>query len=239
MKKRFWQLAILFSLFLGSCGVANTSVETSQSSQPPSESDIVTSISDEDLPPVSQESSLSEDTTPFVSVSVARHGQVDSTVVVQGIVGKVWYGTTAVVPQGFYLFDEDAVLFVFGEVSAKTVQLGNQVKVSGMLIYFLLDTDVNGALTYGYDGAIQLSEPTILANDKTIHPIPNGGVQQVRIRDVVNTARTEDLTSTYFEAPAIIEKVQGMGFVTYYLGDVSGNQDEKIIALYIRQWQRS
>ncbi|HKM02674.1 MAG TPA: hypothetical protein VJZ31_01960 [Bacilli bacterium] len=229
MKKRFWQLAILFSLFLGSCGVANTSVETSQSSQPPSESDIVTSISDEDLPPVSQESSLSEDTTPFVSVSVARHGQVDSTVVVQGIVGKVWYGTTAVVPQGFYLFDEDAVLFVFGEVSAKTVQLGNQVKVSGMLIYFLLDTDVNGALTYGYDGAIQLSEPTILANDKTIHPIPNGGVQQVRIRDVVNTARTEDLTSTYFEAPAIIEKVQGMGFVTYYLGDVSGNQDEKLL----------
>lgn len=229
MKKRFWQLAILFSLFLGSCGVANTSVETSQSSQPPSESDIVTSISDEDLPPVSQESSLSEDTTPFVSVSVARHGQVDSTVVVQGIVGKVWYGTTAVVPQGFYLFDEDAVLFVFGEVSAKTVQLGNQVKVSGMLIYFLLDTDVNGALTYGYDGAIQLSEPAILANDKTIHPIPNGGVQQVRIRDVVNTARTEDLTSTYFEAPAIIEKVQGMGFVTYYLGDVSGNQDEKLL----------
>jgi len=229
MKKRFWQLAILFSLFLGSCGVTNTSVETSQSSQPPSESDVVTSISDEDLPPVSQESSLSEDTTPFVSVSVARHGQVDSTVVVQGIVGKVWYGSTAVVPQGFYLFDEDAVLFVFGEVSAKTVQLGNQVKVSGMLIYFLLDTDVNGALTYGYDGAIQLSEPTILANDKTIHPIPNGGVQQVRIRDVVNTARTEDLTSTYFEAPAIIEKVQGMGFVTYYLGDVSGNQDEKLL----------
>ena len=229
MKKRFWQLAILFSLCLGSCGVANTSVETSQSSQPPSESDVVTSISDEDLPPVSQESSLSEDTTPFVSVSVARHGQVDSTVVVQGIVGKVWYGTTAVVPQGFYLFDEDAVLFVFGEVSAKTVQLGNQVKVSGMLIYFLLDTDVNGALTYGYDGAIQLSEPAILANDKTIHPIPNGGVQQVRIRDVVNTARTEDLTSTYFEAPAIIEKVQGMGFVTYYLGDVSGNQDEKLL----------
>ena len=60
-------------------------------------------------------------------------------------------------------------------------------------------------------------------------------VSNKRIRDVVNTARTEDLTSTYFEAPAIIEKVQGMGFVTYYLGDVSGNQDEKIIALYIRQ----
>lgn len=211
--KTLWLFPILLTLILTGCGQGDSSEASSSlaTSEGPSSSEVIASL------PSSSEEPLPE----TISLSEAKLLAKDSDVTVGGVVGKIWIGSTQVVPQGFYLFDEETTLFVYGPDTASQVSLGNHVILSGKITWYIIETDLSGAEKIGYEGAIQVASPVLLYKDGKVNSIPQGGIVETTIRAITEIPVTQNITSTFYRAPAKIIRVDGANFQTYYFVDLS------------------
>lgn len=221
-KPKIWLFLTSVMLILTGCGQTVSSQDetssVSDSNISESSSEIISSSENSSvISEISSEIPLPE-TTPL---SDAKLLDENSVVTVGGVVGKIWIGSTQVVPQGFYLFDETTTLFVFGPDVASKVSLGNYVIVTGILSWYIIETDIVNAEKVGYNGAVQIASPTLIHNDKKTNTMPQGGVVETTIRAITEIPVSTKLTSTLYRSAAKIIRVDGAGFKTYYFVDLS------------------
>ena len=151
----------------------------------------------------------------------ARDVEDDSKIIVSGTVTAITYAF-GMKPNGFYLTDNESSIYVYGSQAAPQVKVGNKVKVAAIKDYYILESEQSNANKHGYKGSNQLAQPTILENDKGNSEIDLSWAQETTIKDIMDTPVSDNITTNIFKVNALVNKVEGTGFVNYYFNDIDG-----------------
>lgn len=156
------------------------------------------------------------------TVAEARAAAKDANLKVDGVVARITYAN-GMKPSGFILVDETSSIYVYDGDAAQNVKIGNKVEVAGTKDFWILDKEQDNAEKFGYKGANQLTDVTIISNDnKTDNAFDTAWIEETTVRDIIETPVTEDITSIVYKVTALVKKVPGTGFVNYYFFDLDG-----------------
>ena len=163
------------------------------------------------------------DVSDFTEMSIAdaRDASDGANVIVEGIVAKITYANGKV-KAGFILVSGGESIYVYGVDAAGAVEEGNKVKVAGTKDHWILDTETNNAEKYGYKGCNQLSDATVIENDKKINDYDKSLFPEATVKEIMDTPASVDITTQVFKVTALVKKVPGAGFVNYYINDLDG-----------------
>ena len=163
------------------------------------------------------------DVSDFTEMSIADARDVadGANVIVEGIVAKITYANGKV-KAGFILASGGESIYVYGVDAAGAVEEGNKVKVAGTKDHWILDTETTNAEKYGYKGCNQLSDATVIENDKKINDYDKALFPEATVKEIIDTPASVDITTQVFKVTALVKKVPGAGFVNYYINDLDG-----------------
>ena len=156
-----------------------------------------------------------------VSIEDARDANIDEKLQITGTVAAITYAF-GMVPSGVYLVDGTSSIYVYSKDVAGQVKVGNTITVAGEKAYYVLDKEQDAANKWNYKGSNQLDNAILVSNDKAINDFPTSWIEKTTVKDIMETPFTEDITNKIFEVNAFVNKVEGTGFVNYYINDYDG-----------------
>ncbi len=155
-----------------------------------------------------------------MTIASARDAEKGSKVKVTGIVAQIVYAD-GLIPSGIYLVDETNSILVHDSDLAQRVNIGNQITIVAEKTWWILDSEQANAEKFGYKGSCQLENAVLLENDdRTDKGFDHAWIPSSTILDILNTPVSENITNTIFRVPCTIKKVEGKGFVNYYIYDL-------------------
>lgn len=214
MKKRFLNLLVLgTAMLLAGCG-DNASSSASESSS--SEISSVASSAS------TSSASSAEEVDTIVSIASIRDAATGEIFTIKGIVVKhVYTGQGTPYITGMMVADETGCIYVYGETSAKSCTVGNEIVVKGTKAYYIPKTDTGAAASTNYKGQQQLTYPEIVSNDNGTHEIPSGIIRSIdSLEEVMDTPLTNDITGNLYRVKGRIHSVTSTGpdvYTNYYL----------------------
>ena len=155
------------------------------------------------------------------SIKEARLVADDEKVKITGKVAAITYAD-GLKPNGFYLVDSESSIYVYDSNVAQQVEKGNEITIAAVKDYYVLSTEASAAEKHGYKGSNQLKEAVLINNDKKVNEIDYSWCDEITVKELMETPVTEDITSLIYKTNALVEKVEGKGFVNYYLYDIDG-----------------
>ena len=155
------------------------------------------------------------------TVADARESADGTKVIVEGVVAGITYANGQV-PSGVILVDSTGSIYVYDAYLAQSATVGNTVKIAGSKAHWILDSEQSSAEKFGYKGACQITEITILSNDNGNTAFDTSWIEEATVADIMNTPVTEDITTLLFKVTALVKKVPGSGFINYYINDIDG-----------------
>ncbi len=164
------------------------------------------------------------DETDYTQMSIAdaRKTEKGAKIKTTGVVARITYAF-GMVPSGVILVDDSSSIYVYDGDLAQRVQIGNQITILADKTYWVLDSEQNNADKFGYKGCNQLENVKLISNDeKTDNTIPTGWVTETTVKELIETPVTQDITSCIYKVTAQVKKVEGKGFVNYYINDLDG-----------------
>ena len=146
----------------------------------------------------------------------------DGTVVkVQGVVARITYAN-GFIPSGFYLIDSTSSIYVYDGDLAARVAIGNTVTVVGSKDHWILDTELNNANKFGYQGCNQLTNCVLADNDNGNTAFDTSWITEKTVKEIVETPVTEDISTLVYKVNALVKEVPGTGFINFYFFDLDG-----------------
>ncbi len=155
------------------------------------------------------------------TISEARDAEKGANLKIKGVVARITYAN-GMKPSGFILIDNGASIYVYDGDAAQRVQIGNTVEVAGTKDYWILDSEISGAEKFGYKGCNQLTDCILISNDNGSTAFDTDWVQEITVKELLNTPVTEDITTLVYKVTALIKEVPGNGFTNYYFFDLDG-----------------
>ena len=163
------------------------------------------------------------DPTEYVEKTIAETRTLakDSKVLVSGVVAKITYAD-GMVPNGIYLIDNTGSIYIYGGELAGQCKVGNTVKVAATKDYYVLEKEQSAADKHGYQGCNQLSNALLVENDGQVSEFDKSWITESTVKEIMNTPLTTNITTNVYKVNALIKKVEGTGFVNYYINDLDG-----------------
>ena len=155
------------------------------------------------------------------TIKQSRSENDGSKVKVSGTVTTITYAF-GMKPNGFYLTDNEASIYVYGDQVAQQVSVGNKITIAAEKDYYILEDEKNNASKHGYNGSCQLANPYLLENDKGNNEIDLSWTTQTSVKDIMDTPVSSNITTDIFKVNALVNKVVGTGFTNYYFNDLDG-----------------
>ena len=156
-----------------------------------------------------------------MTIADARTAAKGALVKVTGVVAQITYATGKV-PSGVMLIDETGSIYVYSNEVAGKVQEGNQVTVLGTKDYWILETEKTAAEKFGYNGCNQISDAKLVSNDGAVNAFSTQAIEETTVKAIMETPVTEDITTVVYKVNALVKRVDGQGFINYYLDDIDG-----------------
>lgn len=156
-----------------------------------------------------------------MSIESARAAEEGALVLLEGVVAQITYAN-GMKPNGFYLVDETNSIYVYDSQITPQVAIGNKIKIAAKRANFILDTEKNNAQKYGYTGCIQVTDCSLIENDKGQNEVDFGWVKQSTVKAIMDTPANNNITTTIFKVNALIKESVGAGFTNYYIDDIDG-----------------
>lgn len=166
---------------------------------------------------------VSYDESDYVQMTVAevREADKNTKVKVTGVVAQITYANGKV-PSGVILVDGTSSIYVYDSDIAARVAIGNEITVLASKTYWILETEQTNAEKFGYIGCNQLENATLISNDEGKQEFDKSWIETTTVKDIMDTPVTEDITTKIFKVTAQVKKVEGTGFVNYYINDLDG-----------------
>lgn len=165
-----------------------------------------------------EKAEIKEDDYVEMNILAAREAKEGSLVKTTGVVAQITYAN-GMNPNGFFLVDDTASIYVFSSAVAPQVSVGNTVTILSEKTWWILEKEQSNAATYNYKGCNQLSEVTLLSNDKGSTEFNTAWMEEKTVKEIMDTPVSTDITTTIFKTTALIKKVPGNGFTNYYIDD--------------------
>lgn len=162
------------------------------------------------------------DTTGYTEMSIkdARSAAVGTKVKITGVVAKRTH-TQKMNYNGFLIVDETGSTFVYGGATAVQVKEGNEVTVIGEVDHYIASNEVSAAEKLGYEGAIQVSNVSLVSNDKENHEFSKEGIEETTVKKILDVdVKEENITGNIYHVSAIINKSETEAALNYYIDDL-------------------
>ena len=161
------------------------------------------------------------DLTKYEEKSIKETRELDkgTKVKVSGTVAKITYAN-GMKPNGFYLVDNEASIYVYSGDLASQVSVGNQIQIAAEKTYWILDTETSYATKFGYKGACQLDNAYLISNDKKVNEINLSWCEDFTVKGIIETPVSENITTSIYKVNAYVKKQENPGFVNYYINDL-------------------
>ena len=156
-----------------------------------------------------------------MTVAEARSAASGAKVKVTGVVARITYAFGQV-PSGVILVDGTNSIYVYDGDLASRVRIGNEVTLLASKTYWILEDEQTNAQKFGYQGCNQLEDAVLLSNDGGSHAFDTAWITETTVKAIVDTPVSQDITTTIFKVTALVQKVEGKGFVNYYIDDLDG-----------------
>ncbi len=157
-----------------------------------------------------------------MSIAAARDAKKGTKIKTDGVVAQITYAF-GMIPSGVMLVDESGSIYVYDSDLAQRVKVGNKISILADKTYWILDSEQGNANKFGYLGCNQLESVKLVSNDeKTDNVFDKSRIPESTVKEIVETSVTEDITSSIYKVNALVKKVQGTGFVNYYIFDLDG-----------------
>ena len=154
-----------------------------------------------------------------MTILAARNAVKDTKVIVSGTVAYITYAN-GMNPNGFYLVDSSASIYVYSTDITGAIQKGNNVKIAATKTYYILESEQGNAQTFNYLGSCQLQDAHLLDNDNGNHEFDKSWIKESTVKDIMDTPVSENITTSIFKVHGYINKVPGAGFTNYYINDL-------------------
>lgn len=155
-----------------------------------------------------------------LTISEARTKEVDSKVLVSGVVAKFTYDSS-LNPTGFILVDDTASIYVYDSQIAPQVKEGNQVQIAGTRDNWILEKEQSNATKFSYDGCIQIASCYLVENDEGNHEFAKDWIQTSTVKKMLDTdVSEENITTTIYKVNALVKEKPGTGFTNFYFYDI-------------------
>lgn len=160
----------------------------------------------------------------YADLNAVKEAEEGESFLVKGVIAQFQYGYNGKV--GAFIADESGTLYVYGGVDMfDDLEVGQTIEAEGSLTHYLSQQESGAGADIGWLGARQLTATSVTILDSEIRDFPIDSIEELRIRDIVNTDfRDRDLSATIFKVPATIVKVAETGFTNYYFFDLSMDQ---------------
>ena len=156
-----------------------------------------------------------------MTVLQAREAATGAKVRLTGVVARITYAD-GMVPMGFILVDGTDSIYIYGTDAASAVSIGNTVTVAGSKAMWIRDQEKDNADKFGYKGCAQLEDVYLTANDNGNTDFDKSWITETTVQDMLNTSFSADVTGRIFKVTAQVKKVDGKGFINYYINDLDG-----------------
>ncbi len=165
------------------------------------------------------------DDSEYTSMSIedAREAEKGEKVKVEGVVAAIAYAN-GMKPCGVILIEEQGYsIYVYGADVAQRVSVGNKITVLATKTYWVLEKESADAAKWGYQGACQLEDATLFANDGNKNDIPTENLYAGTMKELMECpVDGPNITSQTIKVNALISKQENPGFVNYYIYDIDG-----------------
>lgn len=165
--------------------------------------------------------SVNPDDYEEMTLAQAREAEDGDLIQTTGIVSAITYAS-GVVPNGVLLTDGSSSMYVYDGAIANQVDVGNQITVRGEKDYFILDTETSYANKWGYTGANQIANASLVENDKQTHEIDLSWTKEITVKNLMESPANSDITGLVYQSTAIIHKDAKPGYTNYYINDLDG-----------------
>ena len=156
---------------------------------------------------------------PARTIAEARDAQKDTKAKLTGVVAAITYANGKK-PSGVILVDDTASIYVYSQDVAQQVSVGNTIEVACSKTYWILETEQSSAQAHGYIGACQMENAVLVSNDKQVSEFDKSWIEQISVKDLLETPYNQNITSLVVKSTAIVNKVVGTGFTNYYINDL-------------------
>ncbi len=156
-----------------------------------------------------------------IPIAEARKMTAGTEVMVTGVVARITYAFGQK-PAGVYLIDHTGSIYIYDATLASQVAIGHRITVTGTRANWILEDEQSNAAKFGYNGCIQLENPTLVKQDQEPHTFDKSWISTSTVRDIIETPVSEPITSSVFKVTALVKKEPGTGFVNYYFYDLDG-----------------
>ncbi len=157
-----------------------------------------------------------------VSIAEARNSEAGSKLMVEGVVAKLTYAS-GMTPNGIYLVDNTGSIYIYGVEVSGRVKVGQKAKIAGVKTYYIIDTELTPATTYGYQGSIQLQDAVFVSASDEQYEFDKSWIEESTVKKMIETPLTNNITTNIFKVNAIIKEAPGVGFTNYYIDDLDGS----------------
>ncbi len=157
-----------------------------------------------------------------MSVADAREADKGTLIKTDGVVAKITFANGHK-PNGFFLVDNTASIYVFDGNLAQRVSEGDKITIVGEKDYWILDTEQGNAASFGYKGSCQLANAYLLEQDDSQdYAFDKSWITESTVKDILEADVTSNVTTIIYKVNALVKKVPGAGFVNYYFYDLDG-----------------
>ena len=155
-----------------------------------------------------------------MTIAAAREAAQGARVQVSGVVAAITYANGQI-PSGVILVDETSSIYVFVRDLAQRVAKGDKLTVSGAKTWWVLDSEQSAAETFGYKGCCQLENATLISQDNSQkYDFDKSWIQETTVKAIMENPKENDITTLIHKVNAVIHKVDGKGFINYYIDDL-------------------
>ncbi len=154
-----------------------------------------------------------------MSIADARKAATGTKLTVTGVVAQITYAN-GYKPSGVILVDKTSSIYIYDGDLASRCAIGNTITVAASKVYWILESESGNAEKFGYVGCNQLESPVLLSNDEGKTDFNKSWIKETTVKDIMDTPATEDITTLIYKVTAIVRKVEGKGFVNYYINDL-------------------
>ncbi len=157
-----------------------------------------------------------------MTIQSARDAETGAKVKVDGIVAQITYAD-GMIPSGIFLVDETGSILVHDGDLAQRVKIGNQITILADKTFWILGSEAANAEKFGYKGSCQLENAVMLENDeRTDKGFDHSWVPSSSILTLMSIPVDQNVTTSIYKVNALVKKVEGKDFVTYYFYDLDG-----------------
>ena len=156
-----------------------------------------------------------------MTIAAAREAAKGTKVKVSGVVAQITYAN-GMIPSGVILVDGTSSIYVYDGDLAARCKIGNTVSIYASKTYWVLESEQNNANKFGYAGCNQLEGATVISIDESVTAFDTSWIQDSSVKEILDTPVSTDITSLIFKVTAQVKRVDGSGFINYYINDLDG-----------------